>query len=59
MSKPNFNEMLSHASLNAGDKVILNLYVRMDDPANDGQVLEPELADILRKLRQPNNPAII
>lgn len=59
MRKPSFNEMLSHPDLSAGDKVILNLYVRMDDPQNDGQVLDPELTSALRKLRSPNNPAVL
>lgn len=51
MRKPSFNEMLSHPDLSAGDKVLLNLFVRMDDPQHDGQVLEPELTAILRKMR--------
>ncbi|MBE0506594.1 MAG: hypothetical protein IBX50_07715 [Marinospirillum sp.] len=58
MSQPNFNEMISHPALSASDKVILNLYVRMDNPEHDGQVFEPELSTILRKMRTPN-PAVL
>lgn len=58
MSQPVFNEMISHPALNVGDKVILNLFVRMDDPEHDGQAFEPELSNILRKMRAPN-PAVL
>lgn len=60
MNQPsNFSQMLSHPNLVAGDKVILSLFVRMDDPKHDGQILEPELSKILRKMRSNESQAAL